>query len=501
MIGGIDLFIVIFFIVGVFVVGVYFKKFIHTSEDFFLAGRRLGWWVIGMTIIGTNIGSYDYVGGAGAAYKVGIAQANYEWIGAIPAMVISALLFVPYYWRAGAYTVPEYLGKRYNQPVRVIEGLLWALFLVACLSIFLYASGKMIEQYIGWNLWTGIILTAVVVGLYTVTGGLTAVAMTDVIQLVVMLVGGLAFAVIGFHTVGGWSGLVDRITPAHPDHLRLFLPLDNEDYPWLGMIFGLGLVLSPAWWCCHQAIIQRTLGARSEWDAKAGMLSAAFLKTLVPFLYVLPGLFVVALCSEQLGTMDDALPWAIRNLLPVGLAGLVFAAFIAAIFSSVDSTLNSAVTLWTRDIYQNLIVKKASDSHYLRFGRVLTIALVAIAVPFAPITEKYGIYISMQKILTIFQGATLATVLLGILWARSTQWGGLAGLIGGVAISIALTRSGMNFLYVAWWSFVTALILNAVVSLLTKPEPVEKLRGLVYGLVMKDEQVQDSLSNRAEGGE
>ncbi|MCK4304620.1 MAG: sodium/solute symporter [Candidatus Eisenbacteria sp.] len=503
MIGGLDLFIVIFFIVGVFIVGLYFKRFVHTSEDFFLAGRKLAWWVIGMSIIGTNIGSYDYVGGAGAAYDVGIAQANYEWLGAIPAMVLSALLFVPYYWRAGAYTVPEYLGMRYNQPVRIVEALLWGSFLICCIAIFFWASGVMLETYVGWPIWLGILVTAVVVGIYTVTGGLTAVAMTDVIQLAVMLVGGLAVSIIGFHEVGGWSGLVEKISPEHPDHFKLFLPLSHESYPWLGMIFGLGLVLSPAWWCCHQAIIQRTLGARSEWDAKAGMLSATFLKTLVPILYVLPGLFVLALCAEPLADMDQALPWAIKNLLPVGLAGLVFAAFLAAIFSSVDSTLNSAVTIWTRDIYQNLFVRNASDQHYLRFGRMLTLVFVIIGAFLAePLTTSFkGIYQAMQNLLTIFQGPTLATVLLGIMWARATQWGGLFGLLGGVACSAILHSTGMNFLYVAWWSFVVALLVNVLISLFTKPEPVEKLRGLVYGLVMKDEQVQENLASRVEGGD
>jgi SSS family solute:Na+ symporter len=500
MLAGIDLFIVIAFILGVLAVGIYFKRFIQTSEDFFLAGRQLAWWVIGMSIIGTNIGAYDYVGGAGAAFRVGIAQVNYEWIGAIPAMVVAALLFVPYYWRAGVYTVPEYLGERYGQSVRIIEAILWGLFLISCLAIFFWASGVMIHTYLGWNMWLGIIITGIVVGIYTVSGGLTAVAMTDVIQLVVMLVGGVAVAVIGFHTVGGWSGLVSSITPQHPDHFKLVLPLSHDTYPWLGMIFGLGMVLSPAWWCCHQAIIQRTLGARSEWDAKAGMLSAAFLKTLVPLLYVLPGLFALACCTTQISP-DQALPWAIRNLLPAGLAGLVFAAFVAALYSSVDSTLNSAVTIWTRDIYQNLIVKNASDKHYLFFGRRLTIILVIIGVILAPITEKFGIYLAMQYILTVFQGPTFATVLLGILWVRATRWGGLCGIVGGVAISITLYLTGMTFLYVAWWSFVGALLINVVVSLLTKPEPLEKLRGLVYGLVMKDKVVQENLSNRVNGGE
>ncbi|MDD2891162.1 MAG: sodium/solute symporter [bacterium] len=499
MINGVDVFVIIFFMLSQLLVGIYFKKYISTTEDYFLAGRNLAWGVIGMALIGTNIGAYDYIGGAGATFRVGLAQANYEWIGAIPAMVISALLFVPYYWRAGVYTIPEYLGERYNQAVRLIEALLWGFFLVACLAIFFWASGIMIHTYLGWNMWLGIILTGLMVGIYTITGGLTAVVMTDVIQVVIMVVGGIAVAVIGFSTVGGWSGLVAKIIPQHPDHFKLFLPLSNPDYPWLGMIFGLGIVLSPAWWCCHQAILQRALGARSEWDAKAGMLSAALLKTLVPFLYVLPGFFALACCTTPMNNPDEALPWVVKNLLPVGLTGLVFSAFLAALYSSVNSTLNSSVTLWTRDIYQKFIKKNAPDKHYLDFGRWLTFAFVVFGIILAPITEKFGIYLAMQYILSLFQGPTFATMLLGIVWARATQWGGLFGLLGGVAVALILTISKMNFLYVAWWSFVASLILNFIISLLTKPEPMEKIRGLVYGLVLKDKQVQDNLSKRVKG--
>ena len=215
------------------------------------------------------------------------------------------------------------------------------------------------------------------------------------------------------------------------------------------------------------------------------------------------GLFVLALAAEPLADKDQALPWAIKNMLPAGLAGLVFAAFLAAIFSSVDSTLNSAVTIWTRDIYQNFIVKKAPDRHYLNFGRGLTMVFVVLGALLAkPLTTSFeGIYLAMQTLLTFFQGPTLATVLLGIMWARATRWGGLSGLVGGVACSTILHMTGMNFLYVAWWSFVAALIVNALVSIATPPEPLEKLRGLVYGLVMKDEHVQNSLSSRAQGGE
>lgn len=503
-ISGIDLVIVIAYLVAIPVFGVYFKKYVKTEEDYFLAGKMLPWWVISMSIIGTNIGAYDYMGAAGGAYRFGIAQANYEWIGAIPAMVLAAMLFVPYYWKAGVYTVPEFLGKRYNTAVRVIEAILWGAFLACVLGVFFWASGLMLNEYLGIPVEFSLLITALIVGIYTITGGLAAVAMTDVVQLLVMFIGGIALTVLGLWTVGGWSGLVKAITPANPDHFKLFLPLSNPTYPWLGMIFGLALVLSPAWWCCHQAIIQRTLGARSEWDAKAGMLFAAFPKMLIPILVVLPGLLALALNPGLVGAdMDKAFPWLIKNLLPAGLAGLVFAAFMAALISSVDSTLNSAATLWTRDIYQRFFKKDASDKHYLKVGRILTLVFVLWAIAFAPVTKAFpGIYVAMQTLLSIFQGPTFAITLLGIYWKRANQWGGLAGLLGGVAISSSLffiTKA--SFLYIAWWSFLGSVLITIVVSLVTEPDPVEKLEGLVYGLVMKDKNMQDILKKRAEGEE
>lgn len=501
---GIDLFIVIAYLVAIPVFGVYFRKFVKTEEDYFLAGRMLPWWVISMSIIGTNIGAYDYMGAAGGAYRFGIAQAHYEWIGAIPAMIISAMLFVPYYWKAGVYTVPEFLGKRYHISVRIIEAILWGAFLACVLGVFFWASALMLNEYLGVPISVSLLITAVIVGVYTITGGLAAVAMTDVVQLLVMFIGGIALTILGLWTVGGWSGLVSKIAPSNPDHFKLFLPLDNPTYPWLGMIFGLAFVLSPAWWCCHQAIIQRTLGARSEWDAKAGMLFAAFPKMFIPILVVLPGLLALALNPNLIGSdMDKAFPWLIKNLLPAGLAGLVFAAFMAALISSVDSTLNSAATLWTRDIYQRFIKKDASDKHYLNVGRMLTFFFVIWAIIFAPVTKKFpGIYVAMQTLLSIFQGPTFAITLLGIYWKRATKWGGLSGLIGGVCISTFLFKvMQWSFLYIAWWSFAGAIIITVLVSLFTKPEPLEKLEGLVYGLVLKDKSIQDMLEKRAEGGE
>ncbi len=499
---GVDLFIVIAYLTAIPAFGFYFRKFIKTDQDYFLAGRMLPWWVISMSIIGTQVGATDYVGAAGGAYRFGIAQAHYEWIGALPAMVISALLFIPYYWKAGVYTVPEFLGRRYNSTVRLVQAVLWASWLIFFLGVLFWTSGLMLNEYLGLPLWLGLLITATIVGAYTITGGLAAVAMTDVIQTVIMYIGGIALSALGLWVIGGWSGLVSKVTPTHPNHLKLFLPLDHSTYPWLGVLLGLAFVMAPAWWCCNQAMIQRTLGARSEWDAKAGMIFAMFPKMLIPFITVLPGLIALSLNPELVGVdMDKAYPWLIKTLLPTGLAGLVFASFMAALISSVDSIINSAATIITWDIYKRYFVQDGSSKHYLNVGRIMTLAFIILAIILAPLTKLFpGIFVAGATMLSIFQGPTFGITLIGIYWRRSTQWGGLAGLIGGVIVSsILFFGIHWKFLYIAWWSFVASVIINFIVSWLTKPDPVEKLYGLVYGLVMQDDDIQNVLNDRLEG--
>lgn len=505
----IDTTIILFYLGGVLALGTILRKYVRSAKDYFLAGRMLPWWAIGMSIVVSDIGAYDFVGASGGAYRFGLVQANFDWIGCIPGMILAAFIFIPYYWRSGIYTIPEYLGRRYNDTVRAMEAVLWGVFMICNLGIFFWTAAVMLKPLMGWSVWTSIILTATVVGVYTVTGGLSAVVMTDVVQLVIMFIGGAALVVLGLWNVGGWSGLVEKVHalgPEYADHFKLLLPVGTKSpYPWTGIILGLTIVLATAYWIGNQAIIQRTLGAKSEWDAKSGMLWAAVLKVFIPVFIVFPGLIALAM-YPGLENPDEALPTLVKGLLPPGLMGLVFAAFFAALMSSVDSYLNSASTLWTKDIYQRFIRKNAPDKHYLVVGRVLTIAFVLLAVGFAPVTDKFpGIYVAMQTLLSFFQGPTLAILLLGMLWRRTTQWGALAGLIGGVAISGSMFAMKKDificeepFLYIAWWSFVSSLVITTVVSLLTKPHPLERLHGLVYGLVLKDKTIQKTLSRRAE---
>ncbi len=483
----IDLGLLFAYLAGITVYGYLFKSRVHTSRDYFLAGKSLPWWIIGMSIIGTNIGSNDYVGGAGGAYRTGMAQANFEWIGAIPAMIIAAFIFIPFYWRAGVFSIPEYLGKRYSEPVRVIAALILSLFSVLIVGVFLWATALMLQTYLGWPILLSILITAGVVGLYTVSGGLAAVAYTDAVQLVIMFAGAVVVAIVGVNAAGGAVNFATQLQERFPDHLHTFLPSTHDEFPWPGVLLGLGLVLSPAYWCTNQAIMQRCLGARTEWDGKASMMFAAMAKTFVPLLIVLPGFFALLMAPEHLGVSDQALPWVVKNLLPPGVSGLLFVAFIAALQSSVSSTLNSASVMVTRDILGVIRSKRLDDAAELRMGRMITIAALAAGILCAPLTAQFrGIYVYVQQLLSFFQGPVFALLLMGILFKRITPRAGLWSLLLGLGFAALLGLAGLNMLYMAFWSFVMSVALLFGISAFTRPKSASELENLTYTSVVKE---------------
>jgi len=278
-------------------------------------------------------------------------------------------------------------------------------------------------------------------------------------------------------------------------HFKLIVPPDSvSPFGWASVLFGLTFVLSPAYWLGNQAIVQRNLGARSEYEAKKSVLWGAFLKLFIPIILVGPGLAGLAL-HPGLENGDDIYPTLIHDLLPPGLTGIVFAAFLAALISSVDSYLNSAATLWTKDIYQKFLVSNKDERHYMIVGKVLTLVFVVIGVFLAPLTERFpSIFGYMQTMLSIFQGPLLSIIVLGLLWRRANAKGAIAGLCVGVFTSTTLFWMQdllfdipEPFLYIAWWAFLVGLVTTVVVSLATKPEPAEKIEGLIYSSVRKEE--------------
>ena len=493
MLSGIDYAVVALYLLGVLLLGLSFRKSVHTSEDFFLGGRRLPFWAIGMSLVVSDISAIDFVGTAGQAYRYGVVVANFDWIGCVPAMILAAFVFIPYYRRAGVYTVPEYLGKRFSDPVRVVASLTWIIFLAFNLGVIFWASAVLLNTLMGWSVWTSIMGTAAIVGVYTIFGGLAAVVVTDVLQLILMYVGGACLMWVGLDSVGGWQALMDRIHDMGPDyqnHFRIVLPTTTETpYPWTGVLFGLTFVLANAYWIGNQTIVQRCLAAKNEWHAKASMLWGAFLKMFIPLFIIFPGLIALVL-HPNLDDGDRAIPTLIQELLPPGLTGLIFAAFLAGMMSSVDSMVNSTATLWTKDIYEKFIRQDAPDAHYLLVGRLATVVVLGLGILTAPVTARFpGMYVAVQTYLSFFQGPVLSVLLLGILWSRTTAAGALTGLLGGIAGSAILFVSRGElftirdpFLYISWWSFVLGFVLCVSVSLMTEPKPRPTLVGLVYGL-------------------
>ncbi|MEA3364159.1 MAG: hypothetical protein U9Q79_00845 [Candidatus Hydrogenedentes bacterium] len=601
---GIDITIVIMYMAGVFLLGTFFGKYVKNAGDFFIAGKALPFWAIGMSIVVSDIGAMDFVAVAGGAYNDGISVANFDWMGSMPAMVFAAFVFVPYFWRAGVYTIPEFLGRRYNTAVRMIHGTIWAIFLFVMLSLMLWVTGDQLSNTIlGWNPKVVVWLMVFITGVYTFSGGLSAVVMVDVVQLIIMFVGGLALLALSMWEVGGPLALQEKVAELNPraivtlqaekeipfeevqaaveqggfevdyiklaslphetnpnkflfrflslgienenalpayevrplakealaaslaevaggaenvevnelltyeDHFTILLPHNTDKpYPWTGIVFGLGIVLAIAYMSGNQAVVQRTLGARSEWDAKGGMLFGGFLKSFIPLMVAVPGLCALALAPD-LPAAERAVPHMIATILPPGLRGLMFVALFAALMSSVDSTLNSSTTIWTNDLYGRFYHlftgKNLSERHGLIMGRVFTLTFIVLAGALAKVIgQREGLYVFIQSALSIFQGPTLAILLLGIIWWRTTQWGGLAGLVLGVIFTTILNNvenlfpSEDPFLFVAWWSFVFSLVVTIIVSLLTPREPEEKIRGLVWGQVMKDPEMQQVLQDR-----
>ncbi|MCB1229572.1 MAG: sodium/solute symporter [Verrucomicrobiae bacterium] len=498
--GTLDFIVVAVYLLGTIALGLAIGWKFESGRDFFLAGRSLPWWAIGMSLVASDIGGTDIIGVGGAAYSFGLSVANFEWIGCVPAMIVAAFIFVPVFWRTGIYTIPEFMERRFNAGMRVVLALCWLIFMACNLGIMLFASAKMLAVMIGGGslaLW--IVVTALFVGVYTFFGGLKAVVYTDVIQCAVMIAGCLLVLFLGLRDLGGWDGLhqsLDALGERTDHHTDLLVPADRDSpFVWPAILFGLAMVLSPAYWIGNQAIVQRSLGAKSQFQAQASYVWGALLKILIPVIIAVPGIIAVAKFPD-LADGDQAFPTLVSELLPTGLRGVFLAAFIAALMSSVDSYLNASATVVTNDFYLRYLNRNADDHRQLVVGRWVTVILMIWAIFFAFVVQwmdesgkASGIYAIFQTLMAFFQGPALAVILCGFLWKRANGIGALTGFLCGVALSVSLfvldrwhESFGLEplfqvpepFLYFSVWAFLGALAVIVVVSLITRPDSPEK---------------------------
>lgn len=452
------------------------------TSDYFLAGKTLPWWAIGASLIAANISAEQIIGMAGSGYAVGLAIASYEWMAAL-ALLLVGKFFLPIFLKRGIYTMPQFLEQRFGPSVKYTMSVFWiGLYTFVNLTTVLWLGATAISAMTGAPMIAGMILLAMFAAAYSLYGGLKAVAMTDIIQVVLLIVGGFVITGIVLDKVGGGDVFAgyQRLASEFPQKFDMILSRDNPEYknlPGLSVIIGGMWIMNLSYWGCNQYIIQRALGAKDLKEAQKGILFAAFLKVLMPLIIVVPGIAAFALAPD-LAKPDQAYP-EMMKLVPEGLRGLIFAGLIAAIVSSLGSMMNSISTIFTMDLYKPLAGRNASERGLVRVGRItaftaMVIALIA-ARPFLAGADQ--VFQIIQEYTGFFTPGIVAIFTLGLFWARATELGALAAVIGSFAMSLAfkIWLPGMPFMDRVGIVFLLCMALGVALSLIQRPASESKI--------------------------
>ncbi len=468
-----------------------------SPEQYFLAGRNLGWFVIGASIFASNIGSEHIVGLAGTAANSGMVMGHYElhsWI-----ILLLGWFFVPFYLRSTVFTMPEFLEKRFSESSRWILTIITLVsYVLTKVSVTVYAGAVVFETLMGIEFWSGALLIVIITGCYTILGGLKAVIYTDALQAMVLIIGSITISVIGLMKIGGWSNLVSAVEPTH---FNMFLPADHPDFPWIGMVFAPPII-GIWYWCTDQYIVQRVLSAKNVTEARKGTIFAGYLKLLPIFMFFIPGLIAYAMTKTgqlSYASSDQVFPTLVRELLPSGIRGLVAGGLLAALMSSLSSVFNSCSTLFTMDIYKKMY-PETGEKKLVLVGRIAT-AIVVLSgimwIPFIKVVSGAGLYTYLQSVQAYIAPPIASVFLLGLFWSRINANGALAALLGGfiagmVRLGLEIKKStlmadgiwykiaDLNFLYFAIFSFLTCVVVLISVSMLTPPPDASKINGLTY---------------------
>ena len=466
-----------------------------TSTDYFLAGRNIGWFIVGASLFASNIGSEHLVGLAGTGAASGMAVGQFEVLASLILLVLG-WVFVPFYLRSGVFTMPEFLERRYSSGARWYLAIVSIIaYVLTKISVTIAAGGIVFEALMGIDFWTGAMIVVVATGIYTVFGGLRAVLYTDMIQMFVLIGGSIVVTVVGLNALGGWNAMVSE---AGPGFLDMWKPASDPNFPWTGILFGAP-ILGVWYWCTDQFIVQRVLSAKDQDDARRGSIFAGYLKLLPLFIFVIPGVVAYALAQRGLITLehpDQALPTLVAALMPDGLRGVVVAGLLAALMSSLSSVFNSCSTLITWDVYKK-IHPGASERRLVVIGQASTAILVGLGLLWIPLMKLISgqLYQYLQSVQAYISPPIAAVFLLGVLWRRVNASGAMAALIGGFILGVArliaeLNRDGLtgwmhtyatiNFLHFAVLLFVVCTAILILVSLVTAPPPPEKVEGITF---------------------
>ncbi len=521
----IDYVVLAFYFVLVLGIGYVARRHVSTSMDFFLSGRSLPAWVTGLAFISANLGAIEVMGMSANGAEYGLPTAHYFWIGAVPAMLFLGLVMMPFYYGSKVRSVPEFMRRRFGNAAHLVNSISFALaqVLIAGANLFLLAS--VVNLLLGWPLWVSVIVAAAIVLSYTALGGLSAAIYNEVLQFVVIVAALLPLTVVGLYKVGGWQGLVDKVTngPGGADQLNSWpgnqlTGFSDNLLSVLGLVFGLGFVLSFGYWTTNFVEVQRAMAARSMSAAQRTPIIGAFPKMFIPFIVIIPGMIAGVAVTELSGdnkaaliagetapsgaTFNNALLLLMRDLLPNGMLGVAIAGLLASFMAGMAANLSSFNTVFTYDIWQTYVRKDRPDRYYLGFGRLMTGVATVLAIGTAFIASTYANLMDyLQQLFSFFNAPLFATFILGMFWRRMTAAAGWIGLVCGTASAIfvfVLTTSGAwnlpgqgGAFVGAGAAFVVDIVVSVAVTLVTKPKPAEELVGLVYSLTPKEKRQRE----------
>ncbi len=558
----IDWLIMLVYFAFVLGIGIVLKRYVKTSTDFFLAGRSIPAWICGLAFLSANLGAQEVIGMAASGAKYGIATSHFYWIGAVPAMVFVGVFMMPFYYGSKARSVPEYLRLRFDEKTRAFNAISFATMTVFSSGISMYAMAKLIQTLhvldaplskLGmasqWTFHISILISALIVLGYILLGGLTSAIYNEVLQFFLIVAGFLPLVFLGLKNIGGWSGLKQNLPAAFTHSWRGMESAQNNPMgvEWFSLAMGLGFVLSFGYWCTDFLVVQRAMAADSMSAARRTPLIAAVPKMVFPFLVILPGMIAIALPNMAPATTDSAehirvlntegkglipakvnertgdvqldsngkvvldydlaIPNMLLHYFPTGILGLGLTALLASFMSGMAGNVTAFNTVWTYDIYQSYINKRATDAHYLWMGRVATVFGIALSVAAAYAATHFNNIMDFLQLVFAFVNAPLfATFLLGMFWKRTTGHGAFFGLILGTlaaAIHHGLTlpagasggikggwitvvhhypsEMAQNF-WTAIWAWSICFVATIAISLLTRPRAERELAGLVYSL-------------------
>ncbi|MCL4150994.1 UNVERIFIED_CONTAM: hypothetical protein GTU68_020234 [Idotea baltica] len=416
-----------------------------TSEDYFLASKSLPWWAIGASLIAANISAEQFIGMSGSGFRLGLAIATYEWMAAITLLIV-AWFFLPIFLKKGIYTMPQFLEVRYDNRVRTLLAVFWlAVFIFVNLTTVLYLGALAMESIMGTPLWAGMVGLAAFAIIYSVYGGLKAVAWTDVIQVFFLIFGGLLTTYLALDAYGEGAGAIagfSKLLNTTGDRFNMILFEDQDAYdllPGLSVLIGGMWIANLYYWGCNQYIIQRALAAKSLKEAQRGVAFAGYLKLLLPLIVVIPGIVAYAM-KAPIDKADQAYPWLLGEFVGPGLKGLAFAALVAAIVSSLASMMNSVSTIFTMDLYRPFINKNASESRLVLVGRITAFAAMGIAglVAYPLLAQSDQVFQDIQDYTGMVSPGVLAVFILGLFWKKATPNSALISAFLSVPLSMAI---------------------------------------------------------------